>query len=123
MTIKISLYHDKDTDNGTYGCKGYLAVKKYNSAGEELSVHQHSFLYSGGYLAYHLQWNTASTGYPRYFTDYKININDKGGSIRGYYVTPTAEGWTTGSSGVGSVTNPQWSIPDGYVYVGASNIL
>lgn len=118
-TVKIYMDHTNDLDKGSYGHKGRLRVMViYNDGSEGDSG---AFLYTGGYVVYHLEWNTANSGYPRYFTKYQLIATNSTVRVRGYRVHPNQEAWTTGAGGIGNIVNPSVNIPDGYVYVGAKN--
>lgn len=114
VTVKVTMKHDKDTTTHY----GYIYVETYDSTGKELGAQQHSFLTFQGNQVYHLSKSSSST---QYFTKYACHFYNGSGYISGYYVHSNSDegSWTGGSS---YISNPQWSIPSGYVYVGCKNI-
>lgn len=113
VTVKIIMKHDEDTSTRY----GYIYVETYDNTGKELGANQHRFLTFQGNRVYHLEKSSSST---QYFTKYICHFSNGSGYISGFYVVDNDDGhWTGGSS---YISNPQWSIPSGYVYVGCKNI-
>lgn len=118
VTVKIIMKHDEDTSNRY----GYIYVEIYDNTGKELGgVPQHRFLTFQGNKVYHLENAYVSGSYRiECFTKYVCHFSNGSGYISGFYVIDNDDGhWTGGSS---FISNPQWSIPSGYVYVGCKNI-
>ena len=117
VTGKIIMKHDEDTSNRY----GYIYVEKYDNTGKELGVKQNRFLTFQGNKVYHLENAYVSGSYRiECFTKYVCHFSNGSGYISGFHVQGNDDGhWTGGSY---YISNPQWSIPSGYVYVGCKNI-